>query len=126
MLRPSAREDNGNPVTEMASVPDSDAIFAALADPTRRQMIVRFLDEESLTATRLARDLPISRQAVSKHLGALRQAGLVRAERVGRETHYALTPEPLSDVATWLATIGATWDRRLAALKRHVETAEDE
>ena len=104
------------------SIPD--AIFAALADPTRRRMITRLLAEESITATRFASDLPISRQAVSKHLATLEDAGLVRSERVGRETRYALTPEPLGDVATWLAGIEAAWDRRLAALKLHVEGPE--
>ncbi|MDQ3694385.1 MAG: metalloregulator ArsR/SmtB family transcription factor [Chloroflexota bacterium] len=112
-------------MTDPARDAGSDAIFAALADPTRRMMIARLLTEDTVTATRFASDLPISRQAVSKHLTALAEAGLVRSERVGRETRYALTPEPLADVVSWLARIEAAWDRRLAALKRQVEADPD-
>ncbi|MDQ3410709.1 MAG: metalloregulator ArsR/SmtB family transcription factor [Chloroflexota bacterium] len=103
----------------------SDAIFAALADPTRRRMIARLLTGEAVTATRFASDLPISRQAVRKHLSTLEEAGLVRSERVGRETRFELTPEPLADVVSWLARVEAAWDRRLAALKRQVEADTD-
>jgi DNA-binding transcriptional ArsR family regulator len=70
-----------------------------------------------MTATALAAELPISRQAVSKHLSALAEAGLVEAEKVGRETRYALTVHPMNDAVTWMAEIGAEWDERLAALR---------
>ena len=73
------------------------ATFAALADPTRRHVIDLLADREAVTASELARDLPITRQAVSKHLATLADAGLVTSQRAGRETRYRLTPAPLTD-----------------------------
>lgn len=93
-----------------------DAVFAALGDPTRRRVVETLAGGSTVTASALAAELPISRQAVSKHLAALRRARLVRAERVGRETRYRLHPEPLGDAARWIATVGAEWDERLADL----------
>lgn len=95
-----------------------NAVFSALADPTRRDMLVTLSREDTVTASSLASELPISRQAVAKHLGALREADLVSSERVGRETRYKLHPEPLGEVATWIKVVGAQWDRRLASLER--------
>ena len=74
------------------------------------------------TASELARTLPISRQAVSKHLAALSEAGLVESERNGRETRYRPTPAPLDEAAAWMAEVGTLWDTRLAALARFVDT----
>lgn len=99
-------------------------VFAALADPTRRSLIQRLAEASPQTASRLAADLPITRQAVSKHLAVLAEAGLVTAERVGRETRYALTPAALAEAASWLSVIETMWDERLAALKRQVEGGE--
>jgi DNA-binding transcriptional ArsR family regulator len=93
-----------------------DAVFAALADPTRRQVIERLAAEPTVTATQLASELPITRQAVAKHLGALTSARLATAERHGRETRYRLEPDGLSDAASWMADVGLRWDERLAAL----------
>lgn len=73
-----------------------------------------------MTATELAARLPVTRQAVSKHLSALRAAGLVEATRQGRATLYRATPGPLTEAERWLATAGARWDRRLAALQRRL------
>jgi len=98
-----------------------DAVFFALSDETRRGVVQRLLATETLTATELAGELPITRQAVSKHLAALSDAGLVRGRREGRETRYALSPAPLGDASAWLETVGREWDGRLAALTRHVE-----
>ena len=96
-----------------------DAVFSALGDPTRRR-VVRLLSRGPSTATELAGDLPISRQAIAKHLSALDEAGLVRAERSGREVRYRLTPGPMAEAASWLGDVGARWDRRLEALRRHL------
>lgn len=93
-----------------------DPVFDALADPTRRLMLARLAAGEELTATGLAGELPITRQAVSKHLGVLGDAGLVSAAKVGREVRYRFDPEPLGDAADWLADVGASWDRRLSRL----------
>jgi DNA-binding transcriptional ArsR family regulator len=98
-----------------------DAVFAALGDPTRRQVVEMLAREPSVTATGLAAELPISRQAVSKHLAALGSAGLVRRHRSGRETLYELQPQPLEQASDWIAEVGAEWDDRLARLQRLLE-----
>lgn len=97
------------------------AVFAALADPTRRQVVRTLSRQPDLTASRLAGELPMSRQAVAKHLALLDEAGLVAGERAGRETRYHLTPGPLSDAMGWMADAGARWDGRLARLQRRLE-----
>ena len=99
----------------------SQEVFAALADPTRRRLVERLASRGSASATALAAELPISRQAVAKHLGALGGAGLVSSHRAGRETLYELRPEPLDEAAEWIARIGGEWEDRLARLKRLVE-----
>jgi DNA-binding transcriptional ArsR family regulator len=106
----------------MSSEQDVGAVFAALADPTRRQLVMSLAAGSTVTATRLSADLPMTRQAIAKHLAMLDHAGLVAAERRGRETHYRLTPEPLADAAGWMAAVGGEWDDRLDALKAHLST----
>ncbi|MGH2969827.1 MAG: ArsR/SmtB family transcription factor [Solirubrobacteraceae bacterium] len=91
-------------------------MFAALADPTRRQVVQSLSRQPDLTASHLAGELPMTRQAVTKHLAALDRAGLVRARREGREMRYALTPAPLADAMAWMTDVGAQWDERLARL----------
>jgi DNA-binding transcriptional ArsR family regulator len=98
----------------------SEAVFSALADPTRRRLLARLSERGPATASDLARELPITRQAIAKHFAALEEAGLVTGERVGREHRYRLTPEPLADAMTWMATVGAEWDERLARLREVV------
>lgn len=100
------------------------AVFAALADPTRREVLERLATDGAATPTRLAAALPITRQAVSKHLASLADAGLVSEHRAGRERRYTFTPEPLEDAASWMAAIGARWDRRLADLERYLRTTD--
>jgi DNA-binding transcriptional ArsR family regulator len=94
-------------------------VFAALADPTRRTVMER-LAHGSTTATEIAAGLPVTRQAVAKHLAVLEDAGLVRAERAGRERRFSPTPAPLGDAISWMAAVGGQWDDRLAALERYV------
>ena len=98
----------------------TDAVFEALSDPTRRGLMAALDERGPSTATELAADLPVTRQAVSKHLGALAVAGLVDSERSGREVRYRLTPAPLSDAVTWMADVGGQWDKRLASLQRRL------
>ena len=95
-------------------------VFSALGDPTRREVLEQVATRGEATATELAAALPITRQAVAKHLGVLAGAGLVQARRAGRETRYAPTPEPLGDAIAWMADLGAQWDARLARLQRSV------
>ena len=98
-----------------------DAVFAALSDPTRRSVLDRLAREQSASATEIAAGMPVSRQAVVKHLQALGQAGLVTPTREGREVRYALTPQPLEEAVGWMVDVGAQWDRRLARLRRQLE-----
>jgi len=95
-------------------------VFAALGDAHRRFLLERLSARGVATATELAHELPVTRQAVAKHLGALADAGLVASERVGRETRYRVTPEPLEDAIAWMARVGGEWDVRLARLRRHL------
>jgi ArsR family transcriptional regulator, cadmium/lead-responsive transcriptional repressor len=84
-------------------------VFGALADPSRRQVIGYLSERGTATATELTGELPMTRQAVAKHLATLADAGLVESERLGRETRYRLTDA------------GAEWDDRLDALRRHIQ-----
>ena len=97
-----------------------DAIFSALSDPTRRAVILALSESGPVTATTLAAGLPVTRQAVVKHLEALAEAGLAEAERSGKEMRYRLTPAPLTEAMAWLVGVGAEWDVRLEALRRHL------
>ena len=95
-------------------------VFAALGDPTRRH-IVESLSAGEASATQLAADLPVTRQAVAKHLTALREAGLVESRRQGRETLYRVNAEPLDAAAAWIVRVGGEWDARLQRLRTLVE-----
>ncbi|TMK82048.1 MAG: winged helix-turn-helix transcriptional regulator [Actinobacteria bacterium] len=97
-----------------------DRIFAALADPTRRA-VIRKLSEGPATVGGLAEDLPVTRQAVAKHLAQLEDAGLVDSTADGRRRTYRLTPGPLAKAMDWMVDVGGEWDERLRALKRVVE-----
>ena len=106
----------------MSAPEDSrEQVFDALADPTRRRMLSVLGQREAATATELAAELPITRQAVAKHLSALAAVGLVEPTRQGREVRYRLTPEPLSGAMAWMATVGGRWDTRLEDLRKRLE-----
>ena len=98
----------------------ADAVFAALSDGTRRELYSMLGERGEASATELARELPVSRQAVQKHLGTLDAAGLVAIRRAGREVLYRPTPAPMSEALAWMAEVGAQWDDRLAALERQL------
>ena len=103
----------------MSQRPDpAGAVFGALSDPTRRALLETIAHQPAVTATELASHLPISRQAVVKHLGTLAEAGLVERVPAGREVRYSVTPGPLSEAVSWMAEVGGQWDERLAALGR--------
>ena len=95
-------------------------VFDALADPNRRYMLEALAQRPSATATELAAELPVTRQAVAKHLAALDEAGLVERTREGRETRYRLTPGPLAEAMDWMGDVGADWDARLTRLRDHL------
>ncbi|HEV7652700.1 MAG TPA: metalloregulator ArsR/SmtB family transcription factor [Actinophytocola sp.] len=102
-----------------------DTVIAALADPTRRKVLDLIAAQGEATATTLAERLPVSRQAVVKHLAVLADAGLVSGSRVGREARYMVRPAALDTTARWMASLAAEWDRRLARIKRLAEAAEE-
>jgi DNA-binding transcriptional ArsR family regulator len=106
----------------VSPAPDTDAtagaVFAALADPTRRAVLRHVAEHGPLTATQLAGHLPVTRQAVAKHLAVLEEAGLVAPRRAGRENRFEATPAPLAEAARWLVRAEAAWDGRLERLAR--------
>jgi DNA-binding transcriptional ArsR family regulator len=97
-----------------------DSVFSALSDPSRRRLLETLAGRESASLTELAAQLPVTRQAVSKHLTALGEAGLVESSRAGRETRYRITPQPLGEALAWMERIGGQWDERLARLREHL------
>jgi ArsR family transcriptional regulator, cadmium/lead-responsive transcriptional repressor len=103
-----------------------DALWAAVGDPTRRQLLDALLTHGQASATALSGELPVTRQAVAKHLAVLGRAGLVRGRRNGREMLYAVRPERLDEVSRAVARISEEWDRRLVTIKRLAESARAE
>jgi ArsR family transcriptional regulator, cadmium/lead-responsive transcriptional repressor len=102
---------------------DVDELWAAVAEPTRRRLLDALLAHGEATATTLAGDLPITRQAVAKHLSVLERAGLVDSHRLGREVRYTVRPDRLDAATEWLARVAAEWDDRLEAIKRLAESS---
>ena len=98
-----------------------DRVLAALTDPTRRQLLDQLSARGTATASTLAGGLPVSRQAVVKHLAVLDAAGLVESTKAGREVRYSVRPEALDATARWMASLASEWDRRLARIKRAAE-----
>jgi DNA-binding transcriptional ArsR family regulator len=115
---------SSRPLAAQAQPPDDaspNAILAAMADPTRRQLLATLAERGPATATELAASLPITRQAVAKHLTVLSAAGLVASARQGRDVRFRVQSGGLAVTAHWLAALAAEWDDRLAAIKRIAE-----
>ena len=100
---------------------DVTEVLTALADPTRRRLLERISVRGETTATVLAGDLPISRQAVVQHLGVLSSVGLVRGHRHGREHRFIVCSEPLVETMQWMEKLSQQWDRRLQIIKQIAE-----
>ncbi|MEV0606190.1 metalloregulator ArsR/SmtB family transcription factor [Polymorphospora rubra] len=96
-------------------------VLAALADPTRWQVLQLLAERGEQTATRLAGSLPVSRPAVIKHLTTLQQHELVSSRRLGREVLYSANPSRLIETARWMETVGTTWQASLLRLKALAE-----
>jgi len=103
-----------------------DELLSAVADPTRRRVLDLLLDRGEATATTLADQLPVSRQAVTKHLAVLNRAGLVEGRRRGREVRHAIRPQRLGAATRSLAQVAAEWDVRLLAIKQIAESQSQE
>jgi DNA-binding transcriptional ArsR family regulator len=109
---------------EMETV--AERVFAALADPTRRSILARLAASGPATATDLAARLPVSRQAIAKHLGLLADAGLVTAEPgERRRVRYRLNSAPMQVAQQFLAALARDWDGPLGALKQHLDLSTD-
>ncbi|MEU0549784.1 metalloregulator ArsR/SmtB family transcription factor [Micromonospora sp. NPDC005979] len=101
-----------------------DALWSAIGDPIRRSMIDLLLTGGPGTATSLSERLPVTRQAVSKHLAVLDRVGLIHSAPAGRERHYQVDEAQLARAVAQLTAVGATWDARLRRIKRIAETIE--
>lgn len=101
-----------------------DDLWSAIGDPTRRRMLDLLLANGDGTATSLSEQLPVSRQAVAKHLGVLDRVGLVSVAPAGREMRYRVDDAQLSRAVAQLATVGATWDARLHRIKQIAEAIQ--
>jgi ArsR family transcriptional regulator, cadmium/lead-responsive transcriptional repressor len=101
-----------------------DALWAAVGDPTRRRMLDLLLVDGTGTATWLSEQLPVTRQAVAKHLVVLDRAGLVHGTAAGRERRYRVDDAQLARAAAQLATVGSSWDGRLRRIARIAEQIE--
>jgi DNA-binding transcriptional ArsR family regulator len=98
-----------------------DDLWSAIGDPTRRRILDLLLLHGNGTATALGQQLPVSRQAVAKHLGVLDRVGLVRGTPAGREKRYRVEDAQLARAVAQLTAVGATWDARLNRIKRIAE-----
>ncbi len=103
------------------SVAVNDDLWSAIGDPTRRRMVDLLLAAGEGTATTLSQHLPVTRQAVAKHLGVLDRVGLVHVTQAGREMRYRVDEEQLARAVAQLSAVGATWDARLRRIKRIAE-----
>lgn len=109
----------------MTTLVDDD-LWSAIGDPTRRRMLDLLLVDGNATATSLSEQLPISRQAVSKHLAVLDRAGLVHATPAGRERRYLVDDAQLARAVAQLNQVGSAWDGRLRRIKRIAESIEEQ
>ena len=100
-------------------------VFLAIADPTRRRML-QMLRGDERPATELARSFRVSQPTISQHLRVLRDAGLVRARRAGRQRIYQLRPRKLKLVVDWVAYFDKFWDEKLSALGKYLDKMEDD
>jgi len=97
------------------------SVFAALGDETRLLVLARLCDGRPLSISRLTIGTDLSRQAVTKHLRVLAEAGVVHSLRVGRESLFELEPRSIEDIRGYLEQVSRRWDNALARLKAHVE-----
>jgi len=110
----------------VTAIAEDDALWAAVADPTRRRVLDALLERGEASTTTLAEGMPVTRQAVAKHLVVLHRVGLVAGRRRGREVRYTVRAERLDDAADAMAQVAQQWDRRLARIKRLAESVQAE
>jgi ArsR family transcriptional regulator, cadmium/lead-responsive transcriptional repressor len=110
----------------MSSRGPGDELWAALGDPTRKQLLDALLTHGQATATALAAELPVTRQAVAKHLAVLDRAGLVQGRREGREVRWSVRAERLDEATEAIVRVATQWEQRLGTIKHLAEAAERE
>jgi DNA-binding transcriptional ArsR family regulator len=108
---------------QMSELAHKHDVFQAVADHNRRK-IVRMLADQEMSITAIVRHFSISRTAVNKHLNILSDAGMVNAQKIGREVRYKLRPESLYEIKKWISFYERYWDERLLALKDYVENED--
>jgi len=96
-------------------------VFAALGDKTRLALVATLCSGEPRSISQLSRESKLTRQAITKHLGVLERAGIVRSSHAGRERIFQFEPEPIESLQTYLDSVSKQWDQTLARLKLHVE-----
>ncbi len=106
------------------SVDIDEDLWSAIGDPTRRRMLDLLLSDGGGTATTLSGRLPVSRQAVAKHLGVLDRVGLVHGTLSGRERRYEVDQAQLARAVAQLTAVGTAWDARLSRIKRIAEQVQ--
>jgi len=116
MRRPGISPHMSNPE------PDPAAVLAALGDPTRLQLVSRLAGGDTRSIADLCSGLALTRQGVTKHLRVLEKAGIVRSNRVGRESRFTYVPEPVKQACTYLNTVSEQWEDALVRLQELVET----
>jgi DNA-binding transcriptional ArsR family regulator len=104
-----------------ASAQSPAPVFAALGDRTRLALLNRLSDGQTRSIAKLSADTRLTRQAVTKHLHVLENAGLVRSVRIGRESRFAYRPEPVAEAKSYLESVSAQWDEALVRLRAFVE-----
>lgn len=103
-----------------------ETVFTAIADPTRRQVLERLRLEGPLSVTQLAEPMQVTRQAVTKHLDILHNAGLIHIERHGRERRHRLQPQPLKQLDDWLKPYAEFWDQAFDRLRQHLDEPDSD
>ena len=103
----------------------NDDLWSAIGDPTRRRMLDLLLAGSAGTATALSDELPVTRQAVAKHLGVLDRVGLVHATQAGREKRYRIDEAQFARAVAQLNAVGNTWDARLRRIKQIAEAIKN-
>jgi DNA-binding transcriptional ArsR family regulator len=126
-MRPDRAPDDAAAVERDASEALAVAVFAALTDPIRRSVLDMLARRGPATVSELATRLPITRQAVAKHLAQLVEAGLLRADEPdGRRVRYRVDPAPVRAALRWLTALATDWDDRFDALRRHLDQGPDQ
>jgi predicted ArsR family transcriptional regulator len=111
-------------MTPAATATVDDELWSAIGDPTRRRMLDLLLADGGGTATTLGQQLPVTRQAVAKHLVVLDRVGLVQATQAGREKRFRVDEAQLARAAAQLESVGSAWDARLQRIKRIAEAIQ--